>query len=54
MKVMADDRKRCDTAFLEELRFCYCSLIQVFFLQTLEVLRENYLTLKKEHQGSDG
>jgi hypothetical protein len=36
-----DGKKRCETAFLEELRHCYCSFIQVFFLQTLEVMHEN-------------
>jgi len=41
MKMMADGMERSEKAFLEELRLNYCSLIQVFFLQTWEILHEN-------------
>jgi hypothetical protein len=40
MTVMADGSKKCETAFLEGFRLSYCSLIQVFFLQTMEFLHE--------------
>jgi hypothetical protein len=34
--MMADGRKRYETAFLEELRLSYCSLSQVFFSSDIE------------------